>query len=232
MTSTRPSRHVPTVPVLEAPERVHRLSRRQQDNEVEVAVLEAIERLLRRGSLHELSVERILEEAKTSRATFYRYFSSKWSVVAAALERAVIELFEAAEQFLAAPADEDPVDVLRRAMLAVTKVYRRHRYVLRAAMQYWPSIPELRKLWLHFLDQQINALTEFIEGQRQIGRAVAGPPADQLAQVLVWSAVYSFITAPATYDDADDAETRLIPGVAHIWALGIYGRPLQAPTES
>jgi AcrR family transcriptional regulator len=213
--------------VLQAPQKVARLTRAtDEDNEVERAVLLAVEELLGRVSLHQLSVERILKEAGTSRATFYRHFSSKWSVVAAALERAVIELFEGAEGFLAAPVDEDPLDVLREAMYAVVPVYRRHRYVLRAAMQYWPSMPDLRRLWLHFQEQQINVLSVFIEQQREAGRAIQGPPADELARVLVWTAMHGFITAAATYGDEDDAEARVVPGVAHVWAVAIYGRIL------
>jgi AcrR family transcriptional regulator len=226
VTSSDPLEHPPR-PVLEAPERVARLTRAtEEDNEVERAVLLAVEELLGRVSLHQLSVETILKEAGTSRATFYRHFSSKWSVVAAALERAVIELFEGAEGFLAAPLDQDPLDVLERAMFAEVEVYRRHRYVLRAAMQYWPSMPDLRRLWLHFQEQQINALTVFIEQQREAGRAIHGPPADELARVLVWTAMHSFITAAAAYGDEDDAEARVVPGVAHVWAVAIYGRTL------
>jgi AcrR family transcriptional regulator len=221
----------PARPVLEAPQKVARLNRpSDEDNEVERAVLLATEELLGHVPLHQLSVERIIREAGTSRATFYRNFSSKWSVVAAALERAVIELFEGAEDFLAAPADEDPIEVLHRAMLAEVAVYRRHRYVLRAAMQYWPSMPELRQLWLHFQEQQIKALTMFIDVQRQAGRAIHGPPADEIAQVLVWTAMHSFITAAATYGEADDAEARVVPAVTHLWAVAIYGRTRDART--
>ena len=71
----------------------------------------------------------------------------------------------------------------------------------------------------------MSALATFIDWQRQTGGAVQGPPAEKLAEVLVWTAVHSFITAAATYDDADDAELRVVPSVAHLWALAIYGRP-------
>jgi AcrR family transcriptional regulator len=209
---------IPERPRLAPPEKVVRVSRRtEDDNDVERAVLDALERVLADVSVHQLSVERILREAGTSRATFYRNFNSKWSVIVAALERAVIELFDSAESFLAPPPDEDPVDVLNRSMTDVVKVYKRHRCVLRAAMQYWHTIPELRALWLHFLDQQIAALAAFIEQQRGLQRAVAGPPADELATVLVW-------TAAATYYDDPNAELRVVPSVAHLWALAIYGR--------
>jgi AcrR family transcriptional regulator len=212
-------------PRLEPPEKVVRVSRRSdEDNDVERAVLEALERVLADVSVHQLSVERILREAGTSRATFYRNFNSKWSVIAAALERAVIELFESADSFLDPPATEDPVDVLNQSMTDIVEVYKRHRRVFRAAMQYWHTIPELRGLWLHFLDQQIAALTAFIEQQRALGRAVAGPPADELARVLVWTAVHSFIAAAATDDEDPDAELRVVPSVAHVWGLAIYGR--------
>jgi AcrR family transcriptional regulator len=215
----------PQPPRLQPPEKVARVSRRtEEDNDVERAVLEALERVLADVSVHQLSVERILKEAGTSRATFYRNFNSKWSVIAAALERAVIELFDSAESFLDPPPDEDPVDVLTRSMTDIVEVYKRHRRVFRAAMQYWHTIPELRGLWLHFLDQQIAVLTAVIEQQRGLQTAVAGPPADELARVLVWTAVHSFITAAATYDDDPDAELRVVPGVAHLWALAIYGR--------
>jgi AcrR family transcriptional regulator len=215
----------PQPPRLQPPEKVARVSRRtEEDNDVERAVLEALERVLADVSVHQLSVERILKEAGTSRATFYRNFNSKWSVIAAALERAVIELFDSAESFLDPPPDEDPVDVLTRSMTDIVEVYKRHRRVFRAAMQYWHTIPELRGLWLHFLDQQIAVLTAVIEQQRGLQTAVAGPPADELARVLVWTAVHSFITAAATYDDDPDAELRVVPGVAHLWTLAIYGR--------
>jgi AcrR family transcriptional regulator len=224
---------IPQRPRLEPPEKVVRVSRRtDEDNDVERAVLDALERVLADVSVHQLSVERILKEAGTSRATFYRNFNSKWSVIAAALERAVIELFDSAESFLAPPPGEDPVDVLNQSMTDIVEVYKRHRHVFRAAMQYWHTIPELRGLWLHFLDQQIAALTAVIEQQRGIRKAVAGPHADELATVLVWTAVHSFITAAATYDDDPDAELRVVPGVAHLWALAIYGRPASEAADA
>jgi hypothetical protein len=65
------------------------------------------------------------------------------------------------------------------------------------------------------------------ERQRELGRAVPGPPPEDLAQVLVWTAVHKYITAAALHEHAPD--NRLIAGNQHLWSLAIYGRSRYSP---
>src|SRR6201987_2362007 len=110
------------------------------------SIFAATARLLARQSFSEISVAQILTEAKVSRATFYFYFASKFSVLSGLLERAMNDIFETVQPFLARSPEDPPTVALQRSLRAVTQACHRHRPVLQAANHHWHSEPELRSL--------------------------------------------------------------------------------------
>jgi AcrR family transcriptional regulator len=151
------------------------------------SIFSATARLLDRQSFNDISVAQILAEAKVSRATFYFYFSSKFSVLSGLLERAMNNIFETVQPFLARPPEESPTVALQRSIRAVTHAWHRHRPVLQAANHHWHSEPELRSLWLAIAERFIAAGADEIERERAAGLIISPVASRTLAATLFWA---------------------------------------------
>ncbi|WP_264991459.1 TetR/AcrR family transcriptional regulator, partial [Mycobacterium kiyosense] len=125
-------------------------------------------------------------EAGVSRATFYFYFASKFSVLSVLLERAMNDIFETVQPFLARSPDDPPGAALQRSIRAVTQAWHRHRPVLQAANHHWHSEPELRKLWLAITERFITAGAVEIDRERAAGIITSRVPSRTLAATLFW----------------------------------------------
>jgi AcrR family transcriptional regulator len=162
--------------------------RRVADTEGSAAenIFSATARLLARQSFSDISVAQILTEASISRATFYFYFSSKFSVLSALLERAMNDIFETVQPFLARSPEDSPTVALQRSIRAVTQAWHRHRPVLQAANHHWHSEPELRSLWLAITERFITAGAAEIDRERAAGIITSQVPSRTLAATLFW----------------------------------------------
>jgi AcrR family transcriptional regulator len=149
-------------------------------------ILAATTRLLARQSLTDISVAQILTEAKVSRATFYFYFASKFSVVSGLLERAMEDIFQTVQPFLARSPEDSPTDALERSIRAVTHAWHRHRPVFQATNHHWHAEPELRDLWLAIAERFIAAGAAEIERERAAGMITSPIPSRMLAATLFW----------------------------------------------
>src|SRR5438067_4134482 len=91
----------PGVPEVLPATRLRDRPRRHRGTSVaETAIFDATEKLLAEHSLQELSVAQIIAEAGVSRATFYFYFGSKYSVAASLLARITDEIFEFVQPYV------------------------------------------------------------------------------------------------------------------------------------
>ncbi|AFJ34702.1 TetR family transcriptional regulator [Mycobacterium sp. MOTT36Y] len=149
-------------------------------------ILAATTRLLARQSLTDISVAQILTEAKVSRATFYFYFASKFSVVSGLLERAMEDIFQTVQPFLARSPEDSPTVALERSIRAVTRAWHRHRPVFQATNHHWHAEPELRDLWLAIAERFIAAGAAEIERERAAGMITSPIPSRMLAASLFW----------------------------------------------
>ncbi|MCV7412400.1 TetR family transcriptional regulator [Mycobacterium florentinum] len=162
--------------------------RRVVDTEASVAesIFSATARLLAREPFSDVSVAQILTEAGVSRATFYFYFSSKFSVLSGLLERAMNDIFETVQPFLARSPEDSPTVALQRSIRAVTQAWHRHRPVLQAANHHWHAEPELRNLWLGITERFISAGAAEIDRERAAGIITSPVPSRTLAATLFW----------------------------------------------
>jgi AcrR family transcriptional regulator len=149
-------------------------------------IFAATARLLTRQPFNDISVAQILTEAKISRATFDFYFASKFSVLSALLERAMNDIFETVQPFLARSPEDSPTVALQRSIRAVTQAWHRHRAVLQAANHHWHSEPELRSLWLAITERFIAAGAVEIDRERAAGIITSPVPSRTLAATLFW----------------------------------------------
>jgi TetR/AcrR family transcriptional regulator, ethionamide resistance regulator len=192
-------------------------------SETERAIFDATERLLTQVPLHELSVAQIISAAGVSRATFYFYFSSKFAVVTGLLARVMDEIFEVVQPFVGREDTDDPEDALRRSLEASTRLWASHRHALRAVMEHWHAVPELRELWLGVVQRFSSAVAAEIEREREQGVAPPGPDSQQVAAALIWGTERCLYVAGLGVDENIPREEDLVEPLMRLWLGGLYG---------
>jgi AcrR family transcriptional regulator len=190
--------------------------------EIARTVLAAAERLLAERPLEELTVADLIEAAGISRASFYFYFESKNAVATALLEQTVDQLDETARPWLER-SDRSPEEAIRIAIRDSLALWRRHAPVLRAAVESWQSVPEIRELWGGVVGRFTEAAAKQIERERRAGLAPAdGPDAEVLAGALIAMNERCFYFAIVGAGPGSDE--KLIDTLASIWLAAVYGR--------
>lgn len=199
--------------------------RRVADTDTAVAesILSATSRLLKRESFNDISVAQILTEAKISRATFYFYFASKFSVLSALLEQAMNDIFQTVQPFLARSPEDSPTVALQRSIRAVTHAWHRHRPVLQAANHHWHSEPELRKLWLAITERFIAAGAIEIDRERAAGIITSEVPSRTLAATLFWATERVLYIAGLGVEPNLADEEAAVDVLVTMWRGTLYG---------
>jgi AcrR family transcriptional regulator len=198
--------------------------RRVADTEASAAesIFSATARLLTQQSFSNISVAQILTEAKVSRATFYFYFASKFSVLSGLLERAMSDIFETVQPFLARSPDEPPAVALQRSIRAVTRAWHRHRPVLQAASHHWHSEPELRTLWLAIVERFIAAGAVEIDRERAAGIVTSQVPSKTLAGTLFWGTERVLYIAGLGVEPSLADEEAAVDALVAMWLGTLY----------
>lgn len=198
------------------------------DSETELAIFAATEVLLAEMPLQGVSVAQIIERAGLSRATFYFYFSSKYAVVAGLLARVMDEIFETMQPFVRREGETVPEVALRESLTAAAGVWATHRAPLRAVMEHWNAVPQLKELWLGIVRRFADGLARDIERERERGLAPTGIDSGQLATALIWATERAFYVAGLGADERLRDEQRCVEPLLALWLGAIYG-PQEAP---
>lgn len=200
--------------------------RRVADTEASAAesIFSATARLLGRESFSDVSVAQILTEAGVSRATFYFYFSSKFSVLSGLLERAMNDIFETVQPFLARSPDDPPTVALQRSIRAVTQAWHRHRAVLQAANHHWHGEPELRNLWLAITERFITAGAAEIDRERAAGIVTSPVPSRTLAATLFWGTERVLYIAGLGVEPTLADEESAVDALVTMWRGTLYAQ--------
>ena len=186
------------------------------------SIFTATARLLAQQSFNEISVAQILTEARVSRATFYFYFGSKFSVLSGLLERAMNDIFETVQPFLARSPEDPPTVALERSIRAVTQSWHRHRPVLQAANHHWHSEPEVRSLWLAITERFIAAGAVEIDRERAAGIITSKVPSRTLAATLFWSTERVLYIAGLGVEPSLDDEEAAVDALVTMWSGTLY----------
>ncbi|HEY1974844.1 MAG TPA: TetR/AcrR family transcriptional regulator [Pseudonocardia sp.] len=194
-------------------------------SETESAIFDATERLLATVALHDLNVAQVIEAAGISRATFYRYFTSKDAVVSGLLARAMDEVFVAIANFFSTeePQRAAAPTALEAALSDAWNVFARHIPVMRAVSENWHRVPELKALWLSIVDRFVAAIAGQIDRERDAGLAPAGINSAQLAAMLVWSTERFMYIASGPEPGPLHSVEGTLPAVIVLWRQAIYG---------
>lgn len=184
-------------------------------------ILAGMTAVLAERSLDELSVADVLTAANASRASFYFYFSSKDDAFVA-LFRNASEGIAAGFELLAQADRSDPAEV-EKVISEWLSYDTETLAVARNAIHEWSRRPELRELYLATITRMTDALEAVIEADRESGIAIEGPPAAQLAAVLMWTFERSFAGAMAGEAHLDDTE-ELAAFLGRLLNAVVYGR--------
>jgi TetR/AcrR family transcriptional regulator, ethionamide resistance regulator len=185
------------------------------------AILDATERLLQEGTLDELSVAEILEEANVSRATFYFYFASKDDAFIALLDDVMADM---APRFEAIMTDVERrrSPRLRQDIAEWLSVEPPHRAVMRSAVEEWPRRPELREVYLARQARMAQTLAQAIDEDRKAGVALESIPSAQLAAGWIWTMERAWYQAVGGADHLHDLPA-INDALAAALVSAIYG---------
>ena len=200
---------------------------RAHGGDAEQQILAATERLLATTPLTKLSVARIVEEAGVSRTTFYFYFSSKHAPISALLTQVMDEIYGSVSAFTDRGDGDDGIGdgfaALDRGLEGAAQVFRDHRMVLRAVVENWRLVPELRKLWLGIIERFTTAFAAEIDRERARGNAPAGIPSRELAAGLIWGCERVLYVAGLGLDHDIPNEDRALRTLQTMWKATVYG---------
>jgi TetR/AcrR family transcriptional regulator, ethionamide resistance regulator len=177
------------------------------------AVLDALERLLRDRPLAAVDVAQLSAEAGLTRSGFYFYFPTKEAAVEALLWDVFEQMGEAAAGFL--DGDGPPAAVVERSLRGVAELWERHEHLLAAMLVASATDAGAAAAWERWLAAWVERVARAVEEQRAAGRAPAGPPAHDLAGVLIGMNVHAF-SRPGPPP---------LEALVHTWQTTIYGAP-------
>lgn len=187
------------------------------------SLLAATLRLLEEKPFSDISVADVLTAAGVSRATFYFYFASKFSVLCALLERTMDDIFATVQPFLARSDEDAPEEALERSLRAVTMAWHRHRPVLQATAHHWHSDAGLHELWLRIVERFVSAGAEEIEREREAGLITSKESGRMLASTLFWSTERVLYIAGAGVEPTLANEEAAIGPLVAMWHGTLYG---------
>lgn len=123
----------------------------------EKAILDQTEKQLIEVGPDGMTVESIANAAGITRGALYFYFRSKNDVLAALVQRIVVELTGAvASREKAAPGH--PQDAIMSALELTEDLWSRHGAVMRAAVDLSPSVPVIANLWNGARDEIVDSV--------------------------------------------------------------------------
>jgi AcrR family transcriptional regulator len=191
-------------------------------------ILIATESILADTPLHDISVARIMDEARVSRGTFYSYFASKFEVVAALLEQVMEEMYDLLTPFTAAEARRPREDAIREVLVHSTSLWSRHRVVFRATHEHWHAVPELRAQWLRVVERFTDAIAGELEREIDAGTAPPGIDARQRAAAVLWATEHLLYVAGMGADADLPSEHAILETLMTMWTGTLYGPALRA----
>jgi AcrR family transcriptional regulator len=184
-------------------------------------ILDATERLLAHETFAELSVERICDEAGTTRATFYHYFGSKHDALAALANELWEGVFATIAPYTQGP--DAPERTIRSTFQQAWQIWIDHAPVFRALAENWTDDPELAGQWASIIDRFTAAIAAEIDRERATGAAPPGPDSRELAAVLLWSTAHCLHISGVGASKHMPEQRDLFNTMMTVWLRSVYG---------
>jgi AcrR family transcriptional regulator len=205
------------------------VTRRQADHHAarsaatRAQVIRTLGRLLDSGeAFSEISVQRILEEAGVSRATFYAHFHSKSDVLVRLTDELRESLLALARQWDPGTG-EDGADRFARFFEEVITIHRAHQGVLtavREAASYEAAVGDFYAANLEGFDETVLRI---LRSEQAVGATPADVDAPAASRIIVWGGAQAIAQHIAVDDGSGDA--MFARELARIWWHGAFRRP-------
>ncbi|CAG6392178.1 TetR/AcrR family transcriptional regulator [Streptomyces cocklensis] len=205
------------------------VTRRQADHHAarsaatRAQVISTLERLLDSGEAYsEISVQRILEEAGVSRATFYAHFPSKADVLARLTDDLRESVLALARQWDPA-GPGDGADRFAAYFEEVIRIHRAHQGVLtavREAAAYESAVSDFYSADLEGFDETV---LRTLRSEQAAGSTTADLEAVAASRIIVWGGAQAIAHHIRVDDGSGDAA--FARELARIWWYGAYRRP-------
>ena len=148
-----------------------------------VALLQALDELLREQTLEQVNVAEVSRRAGVTRSAFYFYFESKAAAVLALMAELYDDASEATD--LLVKAEGDPEPRIRAVISRLFDSVEASPHTYRALLEARAASEVVRELWTAGRAEFAGMVAEMIGRERSAGRAVPGPDAAALAAVLL-----------------------------------------------
>jgi AcrR family transcriptional regulator len=158
--------------------------RRRSRQQVEVAVRDALLRLLDQGiCFKDLTVDELARAAGLSRTAFYFYFPSKSQVLMAVFAEAGEESYAESDRWWSG--EGPPEQLIRAALEGNMRVFLRHKAVFRTAAEVIHYDEEFHSFYKQVVDRFVTATTQHLRREREAGR-LRDIDIDAVPRALVW----------------------------------------------
>ncbi len=195
-------------------------NRAQRREEVRRRLLTVVEDLLRSGeSYAEISVERLVTEAKLSRSTFYVYFEDKGDLLRAWFNQVIEELDKAASLWWKLDGNATRND-LRVALGEIVSSYRPHTTLMAALYDMSSYDTTVREQVTAMMDRNAAGLRSHIRRGQKAGWIDPSLLPAETAAWLTWMAERGQHQMVRTADDAE--LERLLDAYADIVWFTLY----------
>lgn len=185
-----------------------------------VALLTALEELLREHRLADLSVAQISAAAGLKRSAFYFYFASKEAAVSELLHGVFDAMLTGAEGWL--DGEGDPRATLGEALAGAVTHWRAHRHLMLAMLDARDGDPAVRALWDSWVELFVDPLAGAVAAERRTGRAAPGPPAPLLIRLLLGMNERA-LEHNVRRDESEAQTEALLEALTSTWLAAIYG---------
>jgi AcrR family transcriptional regulator len=210
------------------------VTRRQADSyaarsaATQAQVMSTLERLLDSGeAFSDISVQRLLEEAGVSRATFYAHFQSKSDVLVRLTDGLRESLLSLARQWDPA-AGEDGADRFARFFEDVIRIHRAHQGVITAVREAASYDSTASDFYSANLEGFEETTLRTILSEQAAGSTTADVDAVSASRIIAWGGAQAIAHHIQVDDGSRDAV--FARELAQIWWYGAYRRPA-AQTE-
>jgi AcrR family transcriptional regulator len=160
----------------------------RRGDERRAALLGALDELLTTRSLGEIGIADITRAAGVTRSAFYFYFPNKAAAVAALLSDFYDEMQQAAAGWYEG-APGTPLERLREGFAATIALWHERAGLLVAMLDAIGTDPDVREIWISWIDGFIDGIAARIAEERATGVARGSADSRALATVLMGAAV-------------------------------------------
>jgi AcrR family transcriptional regulator len=187
-------------------------------------LLSTMEELLESGeSFTDITVQRIIEEAGVSRATFYAHFRTKSDVLVCLADRLREQQLARARSWDPTLGDEDGAERYTRYWLEILAAQRASHSIMaavRLAASYDPNVGDFYSDDLETFDELIRSL---LLSEQAVGSAPADLDAANASKIIIWGVGGVMARHLGTDDGSGDAA--FARELGRIFWHGVYRRP-------